>query len=94
MLLGAASEDDPDLQPSHAGSPSEPHAVRKRLLDDVAESMVGVVSGVGRDQHVLQLVQPQQLGLDRRVSAVGVEGPFLTFDDVQSRAAQPAALQR
>ena len=40
-------------------------------------------------------LQPQQrLVLDGPVPAVGVEDSFLSFEDVQRRTAEPAALQR
>ena len=56
MLLGAAAEDDPDLQPIHAGSPlSNAQAVDDGVLDGVAQGVVGVVGGVRADDHVRQL---------------------------------------
>ena len=65
-----------------------------RVLDGVAQGVVGVVGGVRADEHVRQLLQPQQrLAFDGPVPAVGVEDPFLSFEDVQRRTAQSAALQ-
>ena len=36
---------------------------------------------------------PEQIAVDGLVAAVGVEDPFLSFEDVQGRAAQSAAFQ-
>src|SRR5436305_10526952 len=75
--------------------PGEVQAVGQRVLDHVAQCVVGVVSGVRSDEHVRQLLQlEQQPALYGFASAVGVEDSFLAFDDVQRRAAQPAAFQR
>src|SRR5882672_391115 len=64
------------------------------MLYSVAQGVVRVIGGVRTDQHVRQLVQPQQqLAFDELVAAVGVEDPFLSFEDIQRRAAQSAAFQ-
>src|SRR2546423_15290736 len=74
--------------------PGEFQAVGHRVLDHVAQCVVGVVSGVRTDEHVRQLLQPeQQPALDGLASPVSVEDSFLALEDIQSRSAQSAAFQ-
>ncbi len=59
------------------------------------QGVICVVGGVRSDEHIRQLLQPQQqLVLDGPLAVVGVEDSFLTFEDIQRRAAEPAAFQR
>src|SRR3954467_15822264 len=72
----------------------ESQAVGQRVLDHVAECVVGVVRGVRTDDHVRQLLQPEQRpALDRLASAVAEEYAFLAFEDVQPGSSEPAAFQ-
>ena len=59
------------------------------------EGVSRVIGGVGSDHHIRALLQPrQQLMRKGPSTVVGVEHSFLVFDDVQSGAAEMAALQR
>src|SRR5882672_3343745 len=96
--MGCSSPLPPKMTPTFnlfmPALPGELQAVGHRVLDHVAQCVVGVVSGVGSDEHVRQLLQPeQQPALDGLASAVGVEDSFLSLEDVQRRAAQSAAFQ-
>lgn len=64
------------------------------VLDGVAQGVVCVVRGVWTDQHIRQALEPHHgLVVDELTSAVGVEDSFLSFDYIECRAAQLAALQ-
>ena len=94
MFFGTTSEDDCDSQPDPCRSSFETQAVDESVFDGVAQGVVGVVGGVRGDQHIRQLLQPQQqLVLNGPLAVVGVEDSFLAFEDIQRRAAESAAFQ-
>src|ERR1700722_4505970 len=96
---GCSSEQPPNMIPtfslSMSISPFKFQAVGDTVFNHVAQGMVCVVGGVRADKHIRQLLQPQQrFAFDGLASAVGVEYSFLSFEDIQRRAAQSAAFQR
>src|ERR1022692_1264719 len=95
---GCSSEDPPNIIPIFSLFmpifPFEFQAVNNRVLNNVTQSVVCVVGRVRADKHVWELLEPQQQPvLDGPGPTVGVEYSFFSFEYVQRRTAQPAALQ-
>src|SRR4051795_4310676 len=90
---GCSSVEPPKMIPTFNLSMPLPafkgQAVDETVFDGVAQGVVRVVGDVRADQHVRHFLQSQQgFAPGGPVPAVGVEDPFLAFEDVQRRAAQ------
>src|SRR5215470_193566 len=97
--MGCSSEQPPNMIPTFSLSmlisSFKFQAIDDGVLNHVAQGVVRVIGGVRADKHIRQPLQPQQrLALNGLVSAVGVEYPFLPFEDIQRRTTQSAAFQR
>src|SRR3981081_1115513 len=96
--MECSSEEPPNMTPTFNLSILLPalkvHAIDETVFYDVAQGVVGVIGGVRTDEHIRHSLQTQQgFTFNGCVSAVGVEDSFLSFEDIQRRAAQSAALQ-
>src|SRR6185437_5324245 len=75
--------------------PLEFQAIDNAVFNSVAQGVFRVIGGVRRNEHIWKLLQPrQQRAFNGFVPAVSVEYSFLSFEDIQRRAAQFAAFQR